>query len=436
MKLRTRLIIILCSVIFVPMFFMGLILYKNSDRIILQHTLNHLKTLSILTKARVQDVYDRYLEHLRIAVTRPSLYRTLDDFFAQDSPETRQAILDILNKFEPVLRNAEEMYVFDLNGRLISGTDEYWNLKGVAGEDFFQKGKTGEFFDLIKMTPESIYAGRVIFAGPVVVNSEPKAVLLIMLNFEPFSEIIRTYLKIGESEDIVLGRKNAQGDAEFVTPRRFEQEKTSLSVVPQSRKEIPMVRAVYGEAILLDNAIDYRGHRILAATNYVPDPGIGIVVKIDEAEFLKPLKELNKITYIFGGIVIFFTIFIGLVIARSISAPIVRLSRNANRIAKGDLSVEIKTGVLEDDEIGILTRSFGSMSQKLITMNKDLEEKVSERTFQLEDRLHELERLNKISVGRELKMIELKKQVNDLSVKVGLEPPFDLGFLKERTTDQ
>ena len=45
---------------------------------------------------------------------------------------------------------------------------------------------------------------------------------------------------------------------------------------------------------------------------------------------------------------------------------------------------------------------------------KDLEVKVNERTKELNDRIKELETLNKSMVGRELKMIELKEEIEHL----------------------
>ncbi|MDD4990348.1 MAG: PAS domain-containing protein [Candidatus Pacebacteria bacterium] len=45
------------------------------------------------------------------------------------------------------------------------------------------------------------------------------------------------------------------------------------------------------------------------------------------------------------------------------------------------------------------------------TLQEGLEEKVRERTKELQERLSELERFHRLTVGRELKMIELKKEL-------------------------
>ena len=49
----------------------------------------------------------------------------------------------------------------------------------------------------------------------------------------------------------------------------------------------------------------------------------------------------------------------------------------------------------------------------------------------LRRRNEELERFNQASIGREMEMIKLKQQVNELSVQAGLEPPYPLAFLDE-----
>jgi PAS domain S-box-containing protein len=50
----------------------------------------------------------------------------------------------------------------------------------------------------------------------------------------------------------------------------------------------------------------------------------------------------------------------------------------------------------------------------------------------LKKRAAELERFHRLSVGRELQMVELKKQVNALAKLAGQEPPHDLAFLEPK----
>lgn len=52
--------------------------------------------------------------------------------------------------------------------------------------------------------------------------------------------------------------------------------------------------------------------------------------------------------------------------------------------------------------------------EKILLLNEELEQRVRERTKELERRNRELEQMNKAFVGRELKMVELKKRIREL----------------------
>lgn len=64
-----------------------------------------------------------------------------------------------------------------------------------------------------------------------------------------------------------------------------------------------------------------------------------------------------------------------------------------------------------------------------ISSRKRAEADLAKKTEEMQRRNEELERFNRVTIGRELDMIELKKQVNALSHALGREPPHPLAFL-------
>lgn len=66
-----------------------------------------------------------------------------------------------------------------------------------------------------------------------------------------------------------------------------------------------------------------------------------------------------------------------------------------------------------------------------ISERKQAERALQHQTEELKRRNEELERFNSASVDRELEMIRLKQQVNDLARQLGHELPYDLSFVNE-----
>lgn len=65
-----------------------------------------------------------------------------------------------------------------------------------------------------------------------------------------------------------------------------------------------------------------------------------------------------------------------------------------------------------------------------ITERKQQENILHKYYEELEQKNETLERFNRMAVGREHRMIELKKQINQLSEELGRKPPFDLLFVE------
>jgi len=54
------------------------------------------------------------------------------------------------------------------------------------------------------------------------------------------------------------------------------------------------------------------------------------------------------------------------------------------------------------------------LTKELESLNESLEDKVEQRTRELNEKVQELEKFYKLTVGRELKMLELKKKIESL----------------------
>jgi len=85
--------------------------------------------------------------------------------------------------------------------------------------------------------------------------------------------------------------------------------------------------------------------------------------------------------------------FIGYVAGTALTEPIIRLTKGATAFAAGQLEQNIE--VTSQDEIGALTNTFNDMAGEIKRLIGSLEQRVAERTKDLEGRTIELELVNK-----------------------------------------
>jgi len=76
-------------------------------------------------------------------------------------------------------------------------------------------------------------------------------------------------------------------------------------------------------------------------------------------------------------------------------------------------------------------RQRRSLEQEVLERRR-IESKLQRFTQQMELANHELQKFNRVAVGREQRMIELKRQINELSVLLGRPAPYDLSFAEQK----
>ena len=90
-----------------------------------------------------------------------------------------------------------------------------------------------------------------------------------------------------------------------------------------------------------------------------------------------------------------------------------RVRERTKELEKRTIELEKIKKELEEAKT-ILEIKVKARTRELQELNETLEEKVKERTKELQDKVDELNRWYKLAVGRELKMIELKKEIERL----------------------
>ncbi|XWK90326.1 MAG: ATP-binding protein [Phormidium sp.] len=106
-----------------------------------------------------------------------------------------------------------------------------------------------------------------------------------------------------------------------------------------------------------------------------------IVVVVPEADFTERIDANNRMTILLCLAALGLAIITGILTARWVTKPILRLNTAAKDIAKGDWEKTIE--VERSDELGELAKSFNSMAEQLQESFTNLEQRVAERTTEL-----------------------------------------------------
>jgi GAF domain-containing protein/HAMP domain-containing protein len=99
------------------------------------------------------------------------------------------------------------------------------------------------------------------------------------------------------------------------------------------------------------------------------------------ATFQEPQDQLTAIT---SALVALVVSFIGIAVSRVLSQPIISLTETAEQVAGGDLNA--RADITHNDETGALAKAFNSMTDRMNQFIAELEDRVSQRTNDLEQR--------------------------------------------------
>jgi len=131
------------------------------------------------------------------------------------------------------------------------------------------------------------------------------------------------------------------------------------------------------------------GEDILGAFAKIFNGKLFVLAEANGRKAFAVVDDLIRRSLIFSLIVLTAAFMAAVVFSRSLTRPLETLTAAMDRVAEGDL--ETKTDIHTKDEIEFLSKSFNQMiddlrqsRQELEEINRDLENKVKERTLQLE----------------------------------------------------
>ena len=288
---------------------------------------------------------------------------------------------------------------------------------------------------------EELNVPIIYFAAPIYNNSgKPIGVVTARYNPKKISELINSFKEQEEDKEeleiILINSENniiASTDP-YHEGKILEEKIFNLSSVQQAKE---------GKNGIIEEY--YPPKKRNALISFVSEKGFfdftgngwTLITINNKEKALAPITNFRNQIFIFSVFILFISVITGLFYGKTISKSIEKLTDVAQKIAAGDIK---QRAVIESkDEMGYLANVFNQMIEKIEKDKKDLKEaeekleiRVKERTLELgtlkdnlekivtekteglQKNVDELERFKSLAVGRELKMVELKKEVMEL----------------------
>jgi signal transduction histidine kinase len=379
MKIKTRLLVSFLLLALVPLIAASslfLVLGRNSLR---DQALRNLQSTAEIQKKRVEGFLNDNLEHLQLDVRNKAIEQSLESYLSGGGTSSQAAIAADLQNILASTPAFEKASVLGEDGRVIASTDQSLTGKNLSGATYFQAGKDTSDQHAFAINKN----GKLIeyLAAPIEIGGRKQGVLAIELSADELTDLMTDYTGLGKTGETVLAEKTPSGDALFLGPTRFGEKKSLTTSVPGWKSNVPINVALSGRAETLTGSIDYRGKPVLAATQFINDPRLGLVVKVDRSEAFAAVNQLLAVFIVVIGIVITLVVVASLLLAGSITRPIVGLTGVAEAVSAGDLTK--RSGIERSDEVGMLAHAFDRMTDNLVSEREGLERKVEERTAEL-----------------------------------------------------
>jgi HAMP domain-containing protein len=343
-------------------------------------------------------------------------------------------------------------FIIDRQGRYVVSRDHAYD--GDLFTDHLVSSDRDTFTNVLTNIDQIKSAGTYEFRNKFVekVGGQPRQQLTILSYYQPWNVIVgvTSYYTDFQSSDYektlqqdvrrkiaeqVVGTHgnlwviNSQGD--YVVSRKHLQD--GENILDTKDRDRPIVQEIIARAKKLDKGDSFiqkynwkeLGEKApiarLTAITYLPEWDWIIGASAYYSDYQANLQHLQGLI----GLICFVFILISSIgayfFSLHLTRPIIRLTHLAERVSKNNFDLSVDQDLVKmKGEIGSLSNSFNLM---IIALNAKISElaranaNISKSQKQLEERADELGRMNKLMIGRELKMIELKDKLEKLESK-------------------
>jgi PAS domain S-box-containing protein len=383
-SITTKLTIVLVLFAAVILLGMGFLIYASGRAALESAAISALDSTALEKQAALEEWVADHQSCLISLVNSPALLADMVVFTTAppDSAEAHAAhdriVQELKTRIGPGQGFMDFLVIEPLEGEVVIATDPAEEGKFKEDREFFTQGKQDPFVQNPYYSLSVLGATMTASAPFRTADGKLLGVLAGRMNLSELDAIITRRSDLHQSEDAYL----ANSSNLFVTQPRFISDSAVLQLGARTEADKRCLMGTSG--VLFQD--DYRGVPVIAVYRWLPERELCLVVKLDQAEALAPIRTYAETIAIFSILALLGASLLAIWLARAITHPLQALQASVARFGAGELDMRIPA--ISNGEVGELANEFNKMADSLqqrIIERQRAEEalRVSEERFAL-----------------------------------------------------
>ncbi|MDW6093823.1 sensor histidine kinase [Vibrio rhizosphaerae] len=385
MSIYYRITIFCLLLVFLCMGAFGYISNQAGAKLLNQSVDKLLNVVATNQQDQLNNLIHAWKDRVALIASRTQLRLSLHEYLRNPNPQSLQKIDSIIEDAINAVSKVKLIQLKKLNGEIITRTAPNQSNKVAATLHLTDHSQSDI---ILKTMTRDLNGGLYVhIESPLLLQNEKIAVMVVTLAADELLNSTQSYTGMGVSGETVLFTENQAGKLVYVTPLRYPQhlikpeDATSFALVNSDS----LVQAIEHHTQDIIRSNDYRNTDVIAVARYLKALNWTIIVKVDQHEIMQPMKHYQYLLMIAACVLGIIAIMIGQALGRAISSPIVKLATDSRRIRLGEHQLRAKVSPTQAKELNELARSFNNLAENLLTTNNELEDKVAERTVELQE---------------------------------------------------
>lgn len=268
----------------------------------------------------------------------------------------------------------EVFFMAGVGGQVLTSSNTASEGSYRTTDAYYTQGRLDTFIQNVYPSPETGKPTMTISTPIMDDANRLLGVLAVHLNLEYLDAILQERTGLGSSgETYLVDRYN-----NFISTARYGGRAFPRGV--HTHGIDTALEEIAGTA-LYNN---YEGVPVIGAYRWLEDREVALLAEISQEEAFTPARQWARSTFLISSLLLALMAIGVLFISRQIARPILAVSEAARQVSEGNLAAQAV--IASQDEVGALAQNFNQMTGRLRDLIEGLEQRVAERTQEVEQR--------------------------------------------------